>query len=275
MSNMKNCLDENDVIGSIRSEINSPVGKDKIWIIVEGETDERLFKKLIDANNIDVQESYGGCGKVKLILKELLEYTENIIGIRDADFMHLENEDENIENIFMTDYHDSEMMLIMCDKTFNEVISEYLKNEKKPEILRENIFKSIIFIGGLRWINSANDLGFLFKGLGLGGFYDVEKFELDEERYLLAVLGRSENKKKEISKEEVIEKTNGIYDYKNLCNGHDFQKALALCIKKGIKEEEIGKAFRFAYNLEKFKLTQLYSELKKWEKSKSNKLFKI
>ncbi len=151
-------------------------------------------------------------------------------------------------------------------------------------MLREKIFKSIAFISGIRWINISENsdisesLGFNFEGLGFGNFYDGKTLVLYEEKCLNEIMKRSPNRKKEISKEDVRLKIKDVSDYPNLCNGHDFQKAFALCVnsysKKGVNDAEIGKAFRIAYRFDDFQKTYLYRQLKTWSYNNSKILFK-
>ncbi len=266
-------LDKNSLINSIRLQINHPSGKDKVWIIVEGITDQLLFSKLFHRRNVEIEISYGGLNSLLKAVSELLEETDRVIGIRDADFLHLEKIKEPPENIFLTDYHDVEMMLIACDKAYSQVAAEYLKQE----ILRDKILQSIAFIAGIRWINDSCDLELNFKGLGFGNFYDGNTAELDEEKCLNEIIKRSPNKKEELSKEDVEFKIENVSDYFNLCNGHDFHKALALIVssnsKKGINDAEIGKEFRIAYRFEDFQQSDLYKRLIKWSDSKEKSIF--
>ena len=45
-----------------------------------------------------------------------------MIGIRDADFLHLADKETIPENIFLTDFHDAEMMMISCDNSYWEFL---------------------------------------------------------------------------------------------------------------------------------------------------------
>lgn len=189
----------------------------------------------------------------------------------------MEGKKETAENIFLTDFHDAEMMIISCDNALHAVVAEYLGKEEEPPSLREKILKSIAFIGGLRWVNDSDNLKLNFKNLGIGNFYDGETLVLDEEKCLNEIMRRSPNRKKEISKEDVRLKIKDVSDFLNLCDGHDFQKAFALCVsfnKKGVKDAEIGKVFRVAYGFANFQKTSLYRELKEWSKGQSWSLFK-
>ncbi|GBC64137.1 DUF4435 domain-containing protein [Desulfonema ishimotonii] len=280
MNSLKSYVDENIVVGSIRQQLRHPSGADKVWIIVEGETDQKLFSKLIDGPHVKFEFNPNGWGKIPLMktVSELLKETNCILGIRDADFLHLKGKKESAENIFLTDFHDSEMMIISCDKAFYSVISEYESEENDAIIFREKLLRSIAFISGLRWINDSEGLELNFNGLGFGVFYDGQTVVLDEKKCLYKVMKRSPKKKMNISEEDVKSKIKDVSDLLNLCNGHDFQKAFALCVscnsKRGVNDVEIGKAFRLAYRFEDFQKSDLYRQLREWSDAQEKVLFK-
>ncbi len=274
---MKDHLDKKDVVGSIRLQLRHPSGANKIWIIVEGETDQKLFSKLINGHHVEIEISHGGLNSLLQSVSELLHETNRILGIRDADFLRLEGKEEAAENIFLTDFHDCEMMIVSCDNAYYSVASEYLGQEKHPFKSREEILKSISFIGGIRWINSSEILELNFKRIGFGNFYDGRTASLDEDKCLNDILNRSPNRKKDILAHDVRLKIKAVSDFLNLCNGHDFQKAFALCVgatsTKGVNDVEIGKAFRVAYRFDDFKKSDLYRQLKAWADSRKKTLF--
>jgi len=274
---MLDFLDEYDVVNSIRLQIRHASGINKSWIIVEGITDHKLFSKLIDGDSVEIEISHGGLSSVKIAVSELLKETDSVLGILDADFIRLDDKTVTDDNIFLSDFHDAEMMIIACDNAFNAIMREYITNGKAFNSLRQKLLQSISFIGGLRWINDADNLKLNFKNMGFGGFYNGERCCLEEDTFLREVMNRSPNKKRTVSTKEVKNKIKNVSDFFNLCNGHDFQKVFALHMnsinKKGVKHEEIGKAFRIAYRFEDFQKTYLYTQLKEWSDAKSNVLF--
>ncbi|MEZ4524992.1 MAG: DUF4435 domain-containing protein [Desulfobacterales bacterium] len=276
--NMKDFLRKEDVVGSIRLQLRHPSGADKIWIVVEGETDQKLFSKLINGHHVEIEISYGGVNRLLEAVAELLKETDRVLGIRDADFLHLEGKRETGRNIFLTDFHDSEMMLLACDKAYHAVAAEYLRKEKNPLLLREKILKSIAFIGGVRWMNNSENLELNFKGLGFGNFYDGKNLSLDEEKCLNEMMKRSPNTKREMLREEIRLKIKDVSYFLNLCNGHDFQKAFALCVNsdsnKGVNDAQISKEFRIAYRFEDFQETNLYRQLKDWSDTQARAMFR-
>lgn len=277
--NVKSHLNKETVINSIRLQLRHPSGEGKVWIVVEGETDIQLFSKLINGNCVKLEIAHGGVNSLLDIVSALLKETKFILGIRDADFLHLESKKVTSRNIFLTDFHDMEMMIISCDKAYYQVSAEYLSSKKDHLLLRENILKSIAFIGGFRWINDSDSLEFNFKGLSFENFYNKKNLTLNKEKCLNEVTNRSPNKKKVVTVAEIDAKVQNVLDFLNLCNGHDFLKASALHIscysKKGVGEETLGKGFRIAYRFEDFQKTDLYQQLESWAKAQSKILFKL
>lgn len=275
---MRTYLNENDVINSIRLQLRHSSGLNKIWVIVEGESDQKLYSKLINNENVEIEIPYSGVTGLLTAVSTLLKETDRILGIRDADFLHLEGKSETPAHIFLTDFHDTEMMLISCDNAYHAVVAEYLHLRKASESLREKLLQSITFIGGLRWISNANRLELNFKNIGFGNFYDVENLTLKQNEFLQHVLERSPTKWKKIAMDEIVQKIENISDFYNLCNGHDFQRIFALYVnansKKGVNAEEISKSFRVAYRFEDFQKTKLFEQLVKWSNIKAITLFK-
>ncbi|HPA26839.1 MAG TPA: DUF4435 domain-containing protein [Acidobacteriota bacterium] len=269
-------LTADDVINSIRLQRRHPFGAKKIWIVVEGIDDQKLFKKLINGADVEIETS-GGIKKLLIVVAELLKETNLILGIRDADFLHLEKKEEAAAHIFLTDYHDAEMMIISCDNAFNQVIAEYCSSCVDASALRVNILKSISFIGGIRWINSCNDLELNFQKLGLGNFYNGATLALNKNECLDAIMARSPVKRAEIHKKDVELKIDNISDLLNLCHGHDFQQAFKLYVNslpgRDVNDKTISAAFRLVYRFDNFCETYLFRQLLEWAKKHSVSLF--
>ncbi|MBW1649439.1 MAG: DUF4435 domain-containing protein [Deltaproteobacteria bacterium] len=147
--NLKSSLDKNNVVNSIRLKLKHQIEAGKVGIIVEGETDKKLFKKLINESFAVFEIAHGIANLLKAV-SELLKETKKIIGIRDADFIHLEEKKEKTQNIFLTDCHDAEMMLLQSDGAYKSVMAEFFTEKMNIISFRQNILKSISFIGGIR-----------------------------------------------------------------------------------------------------------------------------
>jgi hypothetical protein len=281
---MQQHLNENDTIGEIRQARRHPIGKNYLWVLVEGITDQKLYAKLIDGNNTKVEMVPGrGVENLRKAMLILIAETDRVIGIRDADFLHLDNKQETIDCLFLTDAHDGEMMLIACDKAFESIVAEYIPL-KRVEFtnLRHNLLTSLVFLAGIRWTNNSENLELNFKGIGLDNFYDAIHLTLNKTKCIEEIENRSPTKKRSIQLDEIDLKITDISDYYNLCNGHDVERALAQYVTianksisktKGITDTDIGIALRIAYRKEDFAATKLYSYLKDWEIKTGQRLF--
>ena len=142
---------------------------------------------------------------------------------------------------------------------------------------RETILRSISFIGGLRWLNESFDLQLNFRGLGLAECYDGEHQSLNKAALLSKVRERSPNKRGNANIRDVEAGIAGVTDYLNLCNGHDFHKALASCIRScgnnQVHDKAIAAGFRMTYRFQDFQESRLYEELKEWADKQSISLF--
>lgn len=283
---MRQYLDENAKINEIRLELRHPATKNHIWVLVEGETDQKLYAKLIDGCNTKVERVHGGKDEgggikpLRTAIDILSKETQQVIGIRDADFLHLDNTQETIRHLFLTDFHDAEMTMLCCDVTFESLVAEYMESKRTEfATLRQQILHAIAFVGVIRWINNIESVELKFKGISFAAFFDSALLQVDRKRCIQEIVRRSPNKKRTIQAQEIENRLAKISDYYNLCNGHDFEKAFALHVTanspstKGVKDDDIGRALRIAYRKQDFEQTKLYATLKLWEKETGYALF--
>ena len=276
---MRRYLDENDIMNSIRLELRHPATRDNVWVLVEGPTDQKLFSKLLDAKSIRIEVVHGG-GVEPLLhaIKKLSHETDRVVAIRDSDFIRLEGKMPDQENLYITDSHDAEMMMVASDSAFKSLVSEYLTKRIDDFLeLREEILESIAFAGAARWLNYIHKLTLNFGKVGLGGCYQGSTLRLHKKKYLRKLHAASPHRFRDITIEEVERAVDEFDDLFNLCNGHDFEKVTSLHISavtaKDIKDSDIGKIMRVAYTYADFIKTELYQGLRQWERKSGYKLF--
>ncbi|MBC6791989.1 DUF4435 domain-containing protein, partial [Acinetobacter baumannii] len=154
---MRQYLESTDVINSIKLLLKHPFYSDKLILVVEGTSDIRFFRSIFDYENIKL-ESIDGKKNLLLAMEELVNsHKGKIISICDADFDHIEDleHQRNKFDIYLTDYHDSEVMMLKSGSLFS-FIDEYSKDEYllslKSELLN-NVFNASKALGILRYIN--------------------------------------------------------------------------------------------------------------------------
>ncbi len=261
-----------DKLNELRLDISHPNSKGQVFIFVEGDSDIRLFRKLFNLNNCNVEHIPGGKVKLGECVETLLKIYPLIIAIRDADFLNINKILYTKPNVFITDYHDIEMLMVFETIVFETIIIEYTNIPKEKIInTRENIIKSIEQISLLKWLNEIENLEFKFEA----GFQDLISFskeEIDFNNYFKRIISKSPNFKINdiqviLNKINQLKKQN--QDSFQLCNGHDFMKAMSTFIKEhgvtvNINDETLASAFRMVYSIEHFKKTNIYQSTKNW-----------
>lgn len=124
--------DSPNIVADIRLTIQHPDHKEVI-IVVEGEDDEKALKQFF---NIQVVEFFlaENCLKVKnsmRIVSKDEQLKDCVIGIKDADFDHINQIKHNIANLMVTDTHDMETLMLtpkVCERICWETIKEEYPN---------------------------------------------------------------------------------------------------------------------------------------------------
>ncbi|NJD78626.1 MAG: DUF4435 domain-containing protein [Candidatus Methanoperedens sp.] len=253
-------------------DISHPNNKGIVFVLLEGESDIRLFRKLFNLSKCKVEAIPGGKLKLEECVGKLVNIYPLIIGIRDADFIHLGAKLYEKTNVFLTDFHDMEMILISEDEVFSSIVFEFtdLPKDKHSEI-RNNIMLSIEQIGYLKWLNEKENLEYKFEA----GFQDLISFvnlKIDFDQYFVRVLSNSPNAKITdktiiLDKMKVLKATNP--NPLQLCNGHDFMKAFSKYIKqdgsvKNVNDEHIASSCRMTFTFNHYCRTGLYLNTKMW-----------
>ena len=206
---------------------------------------------------------------------------DRVIGIKDADFDHITGKVYDLECLFITDTHDWETM-VMTESCECRVALECL--DRKEKGLFTQVMQHLEYYSYTKLFNEIEVLGkkdrdgILFRGLSLSKFYDGEN-ACGLKECLEAIKSHGNNSalpyfptEQEISDLKVLYPRLDLYQ---LTCGHDVIHGLVCRFKKitGRNPEqgkrEIALLFRLSYNLDFFKTTQLYQNVKRWGASHS------
>lgn len=287
---MREFINKNDYYGQIKLWKSSRK-EDSVAILVESKSDEIFFRKLFNEKTATIF-SVNGYQNVIDVLNKIQEKDKFnfVIGVIDADFRRITNENLGLKTIFLTDGHDLEMMTIKSD-VWDLVINQYKDKvkldsfEKIKGNIKDFLLKLSKEVANVRFLNHAEKLDLIFKSVDKKCNYNfidyadfIDKNTLDFNKK--AMLKIIENKSQKLSffgnnpnyTTKLDEISNVNYDLYDFCNGHDFMNILALSFEKAIGSKKLsGKAledsFCISYRSSDFQKTELYSSLTKWEKS--------
>jgi len=271
-----------DKLNELRLDLSHPNSRGICFVLLEGETDIRLFRKLFNLGTCKVEKIPGGNAKVESAVSELLNIYEMIIGIRDADFIHLGSIPYSKTNMFLTDFHDIEMTILSEDDIISTIVFEFTDLLKENHnTIREKLISALEQISLLKWLNEIEKLEMVFDKTGFQDLISFVNSNIDFDQYFNRLLSKSPNAKildiNSIKLKISRLKALNPHPYQ-LCNGHDFIKTLSQFIRnqgkaKGINEEIISSILRINYSKEKFYSTNLFASTKAWADSKAFSIY--
>lgn len=283
---MRNTVLESVALNEKTTEIiemcHHEANESKVFVIVEGSDDEKIYRLFMDEQKVTFYVA-GNCLHVVEILKELKThqfFNDRLIGIKDADFDHvLHRNYSDIENLFLTDYHDIEMTIL------SKKFELFLKAEYKIPMDEPLIKKVAGDLKALSYLRLYNEVivtkkkcegieldGINFNDITYTNLYDGEN-AIKWEHCLSHVKSKCNNARLEhFPTIEVMEEFANNYadiDLKQLTRGHDFIHALQVRLKELCKNEPWGYSglclmLRSTYSKEMFERTDLYIHLNIW-----------
>ncbi len=270
------------------------------YVLVEGDRDVKLFKKFSCQKSGKIKLTFGK-KKMRSVYSILIDRGfDRVLGIRDADFIRLPDNEkfdpQYGDNIFLTDSHDSEMMIFQSD-ALSDVVSEVASEGALDAFMIKNgevrgkVFDLAIRIGALRLANKRFGLGLAFKPVSPEGnklkfkrfICDKKIIYLGDDVMINTVVEYSKNRGSEVAaRNDVKTALNNIlkadHPVNELVNGHDVVEILSIVLKKGLKANvsgagEVERMLRLAFSREYFTKTGLYKALSQWQQDERVELF--
>ncbi|MBF0537762.1 MAG: DUF4435 domain-containing protein [Nitrospirae bacterium] len=252
------------------------------WLIVEGKTDKRVYEDFIDDSKCKIEPGHGKDKVIKIL--EILERDNfnRVLAIVDADFWHLENYTITSKNLFMTDTHDIETM-ILKSKAFDNFISEVCSPEevnKPPVEILDLLIKNALPIGYLLWISSIKQLYLNFEKIKYESFIDHATLSIDVKEMIRNVVSntRTELTFNESDLEtDINSKMTLNYDVWQVCRGKDLIAILSIWSEKlfvnSMDTEDIKEKLAVTYAFRYFSYSEIYRSIRAWEDN--NNAFKV
>lgn len=265
------------------------------YVLVEGAQDIKIFKSFFLGDLAALKVTHGKHNMREVYDILLQRGFDKMIGIRDADFLRIPNNDKfSVDyalHIFPTDYHDAEGMV------FNSpALIDFIESVTSPEKLNafeakngpivDLAYNLVYPLACLRLANKKNDLGLSFKPKEKdGNRLKFKKFiceknikYLGDDLLVNTVWEFSQNRGRDIpSRDEIKRFMNEIIylnnDIKEMANGHDLAEALFIICKKGLGSQSkllvdagcIEDLLFLAYEANYFKVTGLFERINEWE----------
>ncbi|WOF17223.1 DUF4435 domain-containing protein [Methanoplanus sp. FWC-SCC4] len=298
--------DPEEIGGAIRKiEKNYPALNKKLFIITEGPYDYEFYSRFFNPRLCEIRIANSKKNVISIIGEMCKspggKASESVIGIIDRDFSALVDEDiPDFENLFMTDTHDIETM-ILSEDLVESVVRHYerfsaggaFQRKYLSGIRNRSLFESLINcslpLGLSLLINEKYGLNMSFKHISCKkrnrflDFIDPQTLSCDEEAVYSYVIEKNPEKSELFRDALLKEKMNSGYSDvpMQICRGHDLMCVLLLELNthypgmnnERIRSRDLERAFRNMYDADRFFRTNLCSSIKKWAGDKHPEIF--
>jgi hypothetical protein len=270
-----------DKLSELRLDLSHPNSKGVTFILLEGMSDVRLYRKLFNKTCSKVERVPGGKLKLEQCVADLVITHSNVIGIRDADFLHLSSSSYSCVNMFLTDHHDIEMTLVSFEEVFISLLNEFLDESSviQHRQLTQTMFDVLMDLSCLKWLNELETFGLNFNAVGFVDLISFKNSSFDIRSYLQRVLAKSSTSS-HLTTDLILKKIETLKKSKPsellLISGHDFIKALTSYFnqfrQKGLSNEIVASICRVKFSKELFMTTALHKSVSGWASSNSSKI---
>lgn len=258
-----------------------------VFIVVEGPTDIKWLREVMDATNTKIIISYNKANSLEIRgLMSLEPYKR--LHIIDADFDRLRDVSQEDSCTLYADAHDVEMMMLKS-MAFERLMYHLGSSEKidtsTPPTYKEEILNVLEKIAAVRLASVENEWNLTFKSIEIKNFVDASTFSSDMKKLVKEIKNKSSAHA--LQEQNILAATTEIlsrgYDQWEFCNGHDATKLIAYGLKKryGTRkdsdstQERIEESLKLSFSIECFRRTELYSKIQEWESISSNKVLFI
>lgn len=276
---MKSQLTAHDIANTVRMTRSLHKGA---FLIVEGDTDARVYKRFVAETDCKVIPAHNKDNAVNVLEMLENESFKGLLVIVDADFWHLEGIKTNSVNLFLTDTHDLETMIISASEVQEKILSECGSTNKIKQLhhpVIDLILEATLPIGLFRWIasSSLDNLPLKFRDLPFENFVEKTKLKVNINKLLEEVKANSGDP--EIDEKSIKNKIKSLkkenHDPWQVCSGHDMVHILAIGLRsvfgnrkmRTLSADLLERMLRVAYEYSQFQLTQLYQSIENWEKT--------
>lgn len=258
----------------VRLLFQAPDIKNKVIALIEGPDDERCFKHLLAASQVYLLPTNIRFHE-KIVGDLIAKYPTKLISIRDADFCRANNNVPSRINMFHTDAHDLETMMLSSGNLV-DLAADYpgLVNAIEMQVL----CGALLDYSYMQWYNYNGHKNLAFKELNTVNLYENGK--LANPRGLFdEVCDCSSEHSATFAEFELFKQSHPVNDSLLLyiTNGHDLMDCIYSEMHKAkqgnLPKAKVQKSFYENYTMSMFQQTLLYAQLSEWARQNGQSLF--
>lgn len=252
-------------------------------LIVEGDDDRVFFSRYMDLDACRITVAHGKLKVIEAILELEKSGFSGALGIVDADFDVLAQQEPPSPNILATDLHDVECMVLASpalDHLLREMGDEEQLGSFKKErgTVADQLLSMGRELGYLRWASARNQWSLKFEELDFGKFVREKDFRFELDSLFEALRRHQGGRTSPVpSAADMRAGMDALrepaHDPWHVCCGHDLVELLSLGLRKvlghhtdaNVRRERLEQLLRLAYEAGYFQRTVLYVRIREWE----------
>lgn len=248
--------------------------KQKVITLVEGSDDELCFKHLFATSRVHLH-SINIRFHEKIVADLSDKYPTKLISIRDADFCRVNNNVPSLANMFHTDAHDLETMMLSSGSLI-DLAADY--PGLVDAIDMHGLCVVLLHYSYMQWYSYNGHKNLAFKELNTVNLYEHNKF-LNPKGLFTEVCACSTMHSATFAEYEHFMQSHPIDDRLLLCitNGHDLMDCIYSEMHKAkqgnLQKSKVLKSFYKNYTMSMFQQTSLYARLSDWALKNGQLLF--
>ncbi len=246
----------------------------KVITLIEGPDDKRCFNHLLATSKVYLHPTNIRFHK-KIIDDLFAKYQTKLISIRDADFHRANNNVPSQANMFHTDAHDLETMMLSSGNLV-DLAADY------PGLIdaidKQALCGVLLDYSYMQWYNNNGHKKLAFRKMNAVDLY--EKGKLANPASLFdEVCACSPVHSATFAEYELFKQSHPVNDDLLLCvtNGHDLMDCIYSEMHKAkqgnLPKSEVLKSFYKNYTILMFQHTLLYAQLSDWARQNGHTLF--
>ena len=250
--------------------------KEKLFILVEGSNDQTLFSRFFREDKSIVIPVGGKENVIEIIKKQNSDKSYEKFGIVDSDFDRILEKEIIESNIFCTDVHDVETMIIAY-AGLRRVLIENIYPEAYEKLLGEidsiieNILKFSKYMGMVRFYSLKNKENYKFSEIEYEKFINGKKILLDKQEFMTELARNTGHEININGVEKYIEAKYSTFNTLDICCGHDITNIMGIILneinkgkRKKINSGELEKNLRLMFSHDEWESTEIYKKIYSW-----------
>ncbi|SRR6266478_342623 len=275
---MKEFLSGDTIANELRMRRSGFTGA---FMLVEGNSDERLYSAFVDASACQIKICLG---RESLLAATAILDTDRFagfLGIADADFEWIDPTIAVSQNLFFTDLHDLECVMVNS-AAFERLLSQLASHKKLAEWRRSNnvnvrqhLLEAAVEIGYLLWHSQKEGVGLTLSNLEVREFIDRDSLRVDTAKLVQHAINKSSRHDLEANElaSGILRRRSECMDLWQVCRGHDFVAVLGYALRYAwanqpaheVTNERLELSLRLAYPSAEFFATDLCARIREWE----------